>query len=184
MIDNKKWKILSRKKVYDGSPYINIFVDKVELPNGKIIDDYHRIEVNNAVMILIENDSRELLVYEEYRHGINEVSYTFPAGGIEDGESLEDTTKREIMEELGYTFENYRLIKKYIVSGSYMFSELNMIFVKGIKKIAEPKNKDIENPEIIWLSRREVKDAIFKNGFQGLTYATAALLWLTYNEEK
>jgi len=88
------------------------------------------------------------------------------------------------MEELGYTFENFRLIKKYIVSGSYMFSELNMIFVKGIKKIAEPKNKDIENPEIIWLSRREVKDAIFKNGFQGLTYATAALLWLTYNEEK
>jgi ADP-ribose pyrophosphatase len=184
MTDNKKWKLLSRKKVYDGSPYINIFVDKVELPDGKIIDDYHRIEVNNAVMLLIENDSGELLVYEEYRHGINDVSYTFPAGGIEENESFEETTKREIMEELGYIFDSHKLIKKYIVSGSYMFSELNMILIKGIKKISEPKNKDVENPEIIWLSKRKVKEAIYNNGFQGLTYATAALLWLTYDEEK
>ena len=134
MEDKKKWKLLSRKKVYDGSPYINIFIDKVELPDGKIIDDYHRIEVNNAVMLLIENNSGELLVYKEYRHGISDVTYTFPAGGIEGNESLEETTKREIMEELGYIFDSHKLIKKYIVSGSYMFSELNIISVKGIKK--------------------------------------------------
>ncbi|GIR93497.1 MAG: hypothetical protein CM15mP93_16840 [Thiotrichaceae bacterium] len=51
-MEDKKWKLLSRKKGLDGSPYINIFIDKIELPNGKIIDDYHRIEVNNAVMLL------------------------------------------------------------------------------------------------------------------------------------
>ena len=65
------------------------------------------------------------------------------------------------MEELGYIFDSHKLIKKYIVSGSYMFSELNIISVKGIKKISEPKNRDIENPEIIWLSRGEVKEAIY-----------------------
>ena len=184
MEDKKKWKLLSRKKVYDGSPYINIFIDKVELPDGKIIDDYHRIEVNNAVMLLIENNSGELLVYREYRHGISDVTYTFPAGGIEGNESIEETTKREIMEELGYIFDSHQLIKKYIVSGSYMFSELNIISVKGIKKISEPKNRDIENPEIIWLSREEVKEAIYNSGFEGLTYATAALIWLTYDEKK
>ena len=89
---NKKWKLLSRKKVYDGSPYINILIDKIELPNGNTIDDYHRIEVNNAVMLLIENENNELLVYNEYRHGIGEVSYTFPAGGIENNETIEETT--------------------------------------------------------------------------------------------
>ena len=55
-IKNKKWELISRKKVYDGSPYIKISVDKVRLPSGDIIDDYHRIEVNNAVMLLVEND--------------------------------------------------------------------------------------------------------------------------------
>ena len=56
MNSNKNWKLISRDKVYDGSPYIKIYKDTIMLPNNKIIDDYHRIEVNNAVMLLIEND--------------------------------------------------------------------------------------------------------------------------------
>ena len=48
-------------------------------------------------MLLIENENKELLVYNEYRHGIGEVSFTFPAGGIEENESIEETTKREII---------------------------------------------------------------------------------------
>ena len=39
-------------------------------------------------MLLIENEKNELLVYNEYRHGIADVSFTFPAGGIENNESL------------------------------------------------------------------------------------------------
>ena len=84
----KNWELISRKDVYDGSPYVKVSIDTVKLPNGQIIDDYHRIEVQNAVMLLVENDKKELLVYKEYRHGVAEVSYTFPAGGIEEGETL------------------------------------------------------------------------------------------------
>ena len=58
MSSDKIWKFINREQVYDGSPYIKIFKDTVELPAGKIIDDYHRIEVNNAVMLLIENENK------------------------------------------------------------------------------------------------------------------------------
>jgi len=181
---NKIWKFLKREQVYDGSPYIKIFKDTVELPSGKIVDDYHRIEVNNAVMLLIENEKKELLVYNEYRHGIGEISYTFPAGGIEDNETIEEASKREVFEELGFKFKSFKFLKKYIVSGSYMFSELNMISIKDIKKISEPKEVDIENPEILWLSKELVVDGILNDKFKGLTYATAAFVWLIYQDEK
>ena len=184
MTANKKWKLLSRKTIYDGSPYIKISVDTVELPNGEIIDDYHRIEVNNAVMLLIENNKNELLVYNEYRHGIADVSYTFPAGGIEKNETLEETAKRELLEELGYEFSYFKLLKKYVVSGSYMFSELNMISIKNIKKISKPQNKDIEDPDVMWLTKKEVKRCLLNDNFKGLTYATAALIWLLNNDER
>ena len=165
MSSDKIWKFINREQVYDGDPYIKIFKDTVELPAGKIIDDYHRIEVNNAVMLLIENENKELLVYNEYRHGIGEVSFTFPAGGIEENENLEEASRRE-------------------VSGSYMFAELNMILIKDIKKISEPKEVDIENPEILWLPRKLVLDGIYNEKFKGLTYATAALIWLLYQDER
>ena len=180
-IKNKKWELISRKKVYDGSPYIKISVDKVRLPSGDIIDDYHRIEVNNAVMLLVENDKNELLVYKEYRHGVGSVSYTFPAGGIENNETFEEASRRELLEETGYEFNECKLLKNYVVSGSYMFAELAMIRIRGIKKVIEPKNKDIENPESIWLSKALVEEAILKDKFKALTYATAGLIWLLYS---
>ena len=184
MSSSKIWKLLCRDKVYDGSPFIKIFKDKVELPSGDIIDDYHRIEVNNAVMLLIENDNNQLLVYEEYRHGIGEVSYTFPAGGIENDETKDTAAAREAREELGISFNNCKLLKSYIVSGSYMFSELSMMSIKNIIEISEPNEKDIENPDVLWLSKKDVKDAISNHEFKGLTYATAALLWLFNKDEK
>ena len=182
--NNKKWELLDRNIVYDGSPYIKVFKDKIKLPSNKIIDDYHRIEVNDAVMLLIENEKKELLVYNEYRHGLSEVTYTFPAGGIENNESLEMTSKREVMEELGYQFKKCKLLKNYIVSGSYMFAKLGIMYIKDIKKISEPKNMDIENPKIMWLPKDLVKEGILKDKFKGLTYATAALIWLLYKDEK
>tara|TARA_Y100000996_G_C22327623_1_gene563089 strand:+ start:128 stop:685 length:558 start_codon:yes stop_codon:yes gene_type:complete len=181
---NKKWELLERNLVYDGSPYIKIFKDKIKLPSNDIIDDYHRIEVNDAVMLLIENENNELLVYNEYRHGLGEITYTFPAGGIENKESIEMASRREIMEELGYKFSFYKLLKKYVVSGSYRFSELNMVLIKDIIKVSEPKSKDMENPEIIWLSKELVKKALYEDKFKGLTYATAAFVWMIYNEEE
>ena len=51
-------------------------------------------------MLLIENNFGELLVYKEYRHGISDVTYTFPAGGIEGNESIEETTKEKLWRNL------------------------------------------------------------------------------------
>ena len=132
--DDKNWKLISRKVVYDGHPYIKISMDKVQLPNGKIIDDYHRIEVHNAVMLLVENEKKELLVYKEYRHGVAEVSLTFPAGGIESNENIYDAAKRELLEETGFEGKNFNILNDYIVSGSYMFGELTFIKVTNIIK--------------------------------------------------
>ncbi len=174
----KNWTVLSRKKVYDGSPYINIFKDKIMLPDGNILNDYHRIEIRDAVILLVEDNDKRLMIYKEYRHGIGRESFTLPAGGIEDGESIENASLRELNEETGYTSTNIKKIKSFIVSGSYMFSNLHFMHIKGIKSINSPLIKDIENPEIMWLSKKDVSNALKNNKFAGLTYATAIMLWL------
>ncbi len=182
-ISKKNWKLLSRKVVYDGYPFIKVSIDKVQLPDGKIIDDYHRIEVHNAVMLLVENSERKLLVYKEYRHGVSEVSLTFPAGGIEKNESIYDASERELIEETGYTSKNLKLINNYIVSGSYMFGELSYIRIQDIQKKSAPVSKDLEDPEHVWMNKDEIKDSIKNQDFKALTYATGAMLWLLNYEE-
>ncbi len=179
----KNWELLSRKVVYDGHPYLKVSIDKVKLPDGNIINDYHRIEVHNAVMLLVESIDNKVLVYKEYRHGVSEVSLTFPAGGIEKNESIYDAAKRELIEETGYVAEEFILMNDYIVSGSYMFGELSFIKAINIQKIGSPMNKDIENPEHIWMTKEEIKESIFRKDFKALTYATAAMQWILEDEK-
>ena len=59
-----------------------------------------------------------------------------------------------------------------------MFSELSYISVTGIRKISDPVNIDMENPETIWMDKKQVKLALDNKKFIGLTYATAALHWI------
>ena len=51
---------------------------------------------------------------------------------------------------------------------------------KSIRNIPQKAmNKDIEDPEVTWMSKNEVKLALKNKEFIGLTYATAALHWIS-----
>ena len=60
-----------------------------------------------ASRAIITDGKRYLLIYSKYG------DYKFPGGGREEGESLEDTVIREVMEETGYRVIRDS-IKKYI----------------------------------------------------------------------
>ena len=82
------------------------------LPSNKIIDDYHRIEVNDAVMLLIQDSKKNLMVYGEYRHGIGKISYTLPAGGIEKDETV--LAKKRALEETGLMAKSFQVMKNIL----------------------------------------------------------------------
>ena len=64
-----------------------------------------------------------------------------------------------------------------------MFGELTFIKVTNILKKNSPINKDIENPEHIWMSYNQIKKSVQNKDFKALTYATAAMLWILDNEK-
>ena len=166
-ISKKNWKLLSRKVVYDGYPFIKVSIDKVQLPDGKIIDDYHRIEVHNAVMLLVENSEKKLLVYKEYRHGVSEVSLTFPAGGIEKNESIYDASERELIEETGYHGKQWKLIGKYFPTPAYNTCIIHSYLTHCYKQTETNYDED-EVLETKIFSVSEIKKMLRNNKFSDI----------------
>jgi len=75
----------------------------IRLPGGtereKVI-----VHPNNAVAILpVEKDHCKIL--KQYRFAIDQYIYEAPAGTIEPGEDPEETARRELIEETGFTAE-------------------------------------------------------------------------------
>ncbi|MBP0010138.1 hypothetical protein [Roseofilum sp. Belize Diploria] len=51
-----EWETIESKGVFSASPWIELFVEKVKLPDGTVIDDYHQIQLGNHVAIVPRSD--------------------------------------------------------------------------------------------------------------------------------
>lgn len=77
--------------------------DKVRLPDGRVNDEYYVLEYPDWVnVIAITPDDRFVLV-RQYRHGLGRTSFELCAGVCEKGETPEESARRELFEETGYT---------------------------------------------------------------------------------
>ena len=88
------------KVVFQGK-IINLRVDTVRLPSGRIavreIADH-----SDSICVVPVDDEGNVLLVRQYRKPAEAVLLEVPAGGVEDGEVSEETVQRELQEEVGY----------------------------------------------------------------------------------
>lgn len=92
-------KKLSSEQIFDGK-VVKLFVDKVELPDGKeAIREIVRHP--GAVCVIPVTDDNEVIMVRQYRYAFETEMLEIPAGKLEPGEDPFDAVKRELEEESG-----------------------------------------------------------------------------------
>ncbi len=89
-------RLLTKTRVFD------LRVQRLQPPNGGPEDDYYYIAARNWVNIIPITTSGEVVLVEQFRHGINQQSLETPGGIIDDDDDPEKTAVRELEEETGY----------------------------------------------------------------------------------
>jgi ADP-ribose pyrophosphatase len=85
--------------VYEGRVF-SVETGERRFPNGRT----HRVEIvrhaPSVVLIPFEDDGRVVII-RQYRAPIDRMTWEFPAGRLNPGESAEETARRECEEEIG-----------------------------------------------------------------------------------
>lgn len=155
-------KRLDRKTIYK-SPWINLHIDKVLLPSGKIIEKFHQLDYpQESVVVLIMNPQNEICFIRSLRYTTQKIEWELPAGGIDKGEDILAAAKREVIEETGLKMKNLKLLYTYFPSNG-MSNQIVHVFFGKIEGNNQTGFDTDEVKEVKWLTSDKIKELIVKN---------------------
>ncbi len=157
------WQTLSSRTILDLAPWFSVIQDSIRLPNGRTVDDFYRIEGPDYVLVTAVNPEGAILFERAYKQCLGRNILTSPAGGVEPGETPIVSAKRELMEETGYAAKTWKYMGGFTVDGTRGICKAHMFLATGLEKSGKVRPDDMEQCELVFLTRLEIREA-FRNG--------------------
>jgi ADP-ribose pyrophosphatase len=162
-----KPKRLSRTVIYE-NPWVNLYIDKVQFPGGRIIDKHHLLDFEKeAVGVLVENEQGQILLVHAYRYTTDTIEWEIPTGGVEKGEAILEAARREVWEESGYETINHELIYTYYPQNGISNQVFHIARSQATRKTGDFDRNEVK--EFKWVSKEEIqgmiRDELIKDGF-------------------
>jgi len=141
--------------------------------NGTIVtpEELHNKRPDAVVLIMHNQAGDKVLLNREFRLAAGEFVYNFPAGLIDDGETPEESARRELWEETGLSLTQITgtLPDSYSAVG---FSNEKNICILGIAEGEfQSSTSCVEEIEAAWYTKEQVRELLKTQPFAARTQA-------------
>ncbi|MDB5045040.1 MAG: hydrolase [Deinococcus sp.] len=111
--------------------FLKVRTDRCLTPTGVVVPTYHVIEALDWVNVLALTPQFEIVLAEEYRHGVGLVLTGIPGGSSESGEDADPAgaARRELLEETGYGCARLIPVSSSFISTGTMSSRTHSFWV-------------------------------------------------------
>ena len=139
------WEVLDSRYAYRDR-WLSVRSDTVRVPNGTILSPYHTIEFPEWVCAVALTADNEILLVEEYRHGVGRSSFELPCGAPDGGEDVLSAMKRELLEETGYACPQWHALGSSTANTARQNNRVHAFLAVDVRKVAD---QDLDPGEII-----------------------------------
>ena len=172
-IRHQAWKTLSRQVVFDQSPWLLVEYHHVELPDGRQIPDWTWVKTPDYINVVVLTDSGQYLCFRQRKYGVSEPMLALVGGYLKPGEAPLAAAQRELLEETGYVSEDWVDLGTYLVDPNRGVATGHLFLARGAHQVAEIDSDDLEEQQIVMLSRAELEQALALGEFKILAWAAA-----------
>ncbi|HEM60943.1 MAG TPA: NUDIX hydrolase, partial [Chloroflexi bacterium] len=165
------WKTLARRLVWDQSDFLRLEIHTVELPDGRVISDWPWVVAPDYVNVVALTEEGRFLCFRQTKYGVEGESLAPVGGYLEPGEDPLSAARRELLEETGYQAPDWTGLGRFRVDGNRGLGQAYFFLAQGARCVAEPEADDLEEQELLLLTRQEIDAALQAGEFKLVPWA-------------
>lgn len=174
------WNTLSRRTILDHSKYLAVEDHTIELPDGRIVSDWPWIILPDFVNVAAITEAGEFLCFRQTKYAVEGVSLAPVGGYLEPDEEPLAAARRELLEETGYEASDWTELGHFSVDGNRGAGTAYLFLAQGARRVSAIYADDLEEQELLRLSRSQVEAALATGQFKVLAWVTVMALALHF----
>lgn len=174
----KPWKTLAKKLIFDQAPWLVVEHRTVELPDGRVIPNWPWVTTPDYINNVVEMENGEFLCFRQIKYGLPEPTLALVGGYLEPGEAPLAAAQRELREETGCEAGEWIELGHFLVDPNRGMATGNLFLARRARRVGDLIPDDLEEQEIVYLSRQELQSALDNGEFKILAWAAAVALAL------
>jgi ADP-ribose pyrophosphatase len=178
------WKTLSREIILDLGKFLRVETHTVELPDGRLFHSWPWVITPDYVNILAVTEDGKFLCFRQTKYAVEGTSLAPVGGYLEAGEDPLTAARRELLEETGYQAAEWVDLGHYPVDGNRGVGTAHLFLARGARRVAQASADDLEEQQLLCLSRSELEAALYAGKFKLLPWAAAVALALCYMQHE
>ncbi len=179
----RPWKTLSKKTILDHGRFLKVEEHRVELPDGRIIPDWTWVIIPDAVIVLARLEGGKFLIFRQTKYALEGTSLAPVGGMLEEGEEPLAAAKRELLEEMGCKASRWVPLGSYVLDPNRGVARVHYFLALDARRVAEPDSDDLEEQELLEVTRGELESALFAGEFKEATWAALVSMAINYLKE-
>lgn len=145
------WKTIESQTLVEDY-HATVKKNKVELPDGAVIDDFYTVTIPDAAMVAAITTDGQIILKSEYRYAVGAEVIECPAGMLENGEEPLTAAKRELLEETGYISDNWTYLGPTLESTSKLTNRMHLFLATACEKVSDQNLDPNEHVEVMKVS--------------------------------
>lgn len=176
----KPWKTLSRTTILEHGKYLTVEDHEIELPDGRVIPDWPWIITPDYVNVVPVAEEGRIVCFRQTKYAVEGMTLAPVGGYLDPGEEPLAAAKRELLEETGYEAATWEELGTYHVGASRGIALAHFFLATEARPVAEPDSDDLEEQELLLLTREEVEAALDAREFRVMPWAAVMALALRH----
>ena len=140
----RPWRTIASRTVH-ADRWINVRADDCITETGQEIAPYYVLSYPDWVNVAALTAQDELVLVEQYRHGVAAAVLELPGGAVDPGDvDLIAAAQRELLEETGYTAERFCYVTGLFANPATQTNQVHTVLATGCRRVSAPQLDDTE----------------------------------------